>query len=161
MKTALWAYRTTFKTSIQSTPFRMAFGLEAVMPIEFQVPSLRVQVKERLLEAQSEQYQLEQLLELGNDRIASMAQLEQCQRQWKAFVDRHRKGLEKELAIGKPVRASYDFGGPVPSGLLTSLTERSGSAHLPEKLSRDGPMASDFGRTEELHHPTRSPRRTA
>ena len=26
----LWAYRTTFKTSIQSTPFRMAFELEAV-----------------------------------------------------------------------------------------------------------------------------------
>ena len=32
-----------------------------------------------------------------------MAQLEQCQRQRKAFLDRHRKGLEKELTIGKPV----------------------------------------------------------
>ena len=32
-----------------------------------------------------------------------MAQLEQHQRQRKAFVDRHRKGLEKELTIGKPV----------------------------------------------------------
>ena len=65
LQSALWAYRTTFKTSIQSTPFRMAFGLEAVMPIEFQVPSLRVQVKERLPEAQSEQYRLEKLLVLG------------------------------------------------------------------------------------------------
>ena len=80
----------------------MAFGLEAVMPIEFQVPSLRVQVKARLPEAQSEQYRMEQL-ELGEDRVASMAQLEQRQRQRKAFVDRHRKGLEKELTIGKPV----------------------------------------------------------
>ena len=89
--------------SIQSTPFRMAFGLEPVMPIELQVPSLRVQVKARLPEAQSEQYRLEQILELGDDRIVSMAQLEQRQRQRKAFVDRHRKGLEKELTSGKPV----------------------------------------------------------
>ena len=35
LHSALWAYRTTFKTSIKSTPFRLAFGLEVVMPIEF------------------------------------------------------------------------------------------------------------------------------
>ena len=77
LQSALWDYRTTFKTSIQATPFWMAFGLDAVMPIELQVPSLRVQVKERLPESQSEQYRLEQLLELGEHRVASMAQLEQ------------------------------------------------------------------------------------
>ena len=37
---ALWAYRMTYKTVIRSTPFRMAFGLDAVMPILFQIPSL-------------------------------------------------------------------------------------------------------------------------
>ena len=89
LQSALWAYRTTFKTSIQSTPFWMAFRLEAVMPIEFHVPSLRVQVKGRLRESQSEQYRLEQLFELGEHRVASMAQLEQRQRQRqrKAFVE--------------------------------------------------------------------------
>ena len=50
LHSALWAYRTSYKTSIQSTPFRLVFGLEAVMPIEFQVPSLQIQVHERLLE---------------------------------------------------------------------------------------------------------------
>ena len=35
LHSALWAYRTSFKTSIQSTPFRLAFGLEVVMPMEF------------------------------------------------------------------------------------------------------------------------------
>ena len=79
----------------------MAFGLEAVMPIEFQVQSLRVQVKERLPESQSEKYRLEQLLELGEHRVASMAQLEQRQRQRKAFFDRHRKGMEKALTLAK------------------------------------------------------------
>ena len=81
----------------------MAFGLEVVMPIEFQVPSLQVQVKERLPEAQSEQYRLKELLELGEHRVTSMAQIEQCQRLHKAFVDRHRKGTEKALTIVKLV----------------------------------------------------------
>ena len=53
LQSALWAYRTTYKTSIRTTPFRLAFGLEAVMPIEFQIPSLRIQVKERLSEKES------------------------------------------------------------------------------------------------------------
>ena len=35
LHSALWAYRSTYKTIIKSTPFRMAFGLEVVMPIEF------------------------------------------------------------------------------------------------------------------------------
>ena len=43
---ALWAYRTSYKTSIQPTPFRLAFGLEFIMPVEFHVPSLRIQVRD-------------------------------------------------------------------------------------------------------------------
>ena len=50
----MWAYWTSYKTSIQSTPSSLAFGLDVVMPIEFQVPSLRIQVRNRLPEAQSE-----------------------------------------------------------------------------------------------------------
>ena len=42
INSALWAYRTSYKTVIKSTPFRMAFGLDAVMPIQFQVPTLRL-----------------------------------------------------------------------------------------------------------------------
>ena len=68
--------------------------------IEFQTPSLWVQVTERLPESQSEQYQLEQLLELGENQLASMAQREQRPRQHKAFVDRHRKGKEKSFSLG-------------------------------------------------------------
>ena len=31
LHSTIWAYRTTFKMSIQSTPFRMTFGMEAVI----------------------------------------------------------------------------------------------------------------------------------
>ena len=44
----LWAYRTSFKTSIHSTPFLLAFGLKAIMPVKFQVLSIRIRdVKNR------------------------------------------------------------------------------------------------------------------
>ena len=47
---ALWAYRTAYKVATHCTPFSLAFRLEAVMPMEFLVPSLRVVVQERLSE---------------------------------------------------------------------------------------------------------------
>ena len=103
LQSALWAYRTTYKTNIRTTPFRLAFGLEAVMPVEFQIPSLRIQVKERLSEKESEKIRLATLCELEENRIASLLQLELEQRRRKAFVDRHRRGNEKEFEIGKPV----------------------------------------------------------
>ena len=43
------------------------------MPVEFQVPSLRVQVKARLPEAQSEQYQLKQLLGLFGVQLPAVS----------------------------------------------------------------------------------------
>mgnify|MGYP000468109779 CR=1 FL=1 len=62
---ALWAYRTSFKSCIQSTPFRLVFRLEAVMLVEFQLPSLHIHVREHLSKGQPEQIRLQQLLELG------------------------------------------------------------------------------------------------
>ena len=37
----LWAYRTTVRTPTGETPFKMAFGTEAVVPMEVGVSSLR------------------------------------------------------------------------------------------------------------------------
>ena len=89
LNSGLWAYRTLYKTSIKSTPFRLAFGLEAIMPIEFQIPKLQVQATERLDELQSEQSRKATLLLLEEEQIQAMAALEQKHQQTKAFVDRH------------------------------------------------------------------------
>ena len=67
---------TSFKTSVQATPFRLAYGLEAVMPVEFQIPILRIQVKEWMTEEASERIRLQQLLALGETRVHSLAVLE-------------------------------------------------------------------------------------
>nr|XP_009618788.1 uncharacterized protein LOC104110924 [Nicotiana tomentosiformis] len=39
---ALWAYRTTFRTATQATPYSLVYGVEVVLPLEQQIPSLRI-----------------------------------------------------------------------------------------------------------------------
>ena len=41
----LWAYRTSAKTATSFTPFHLVYRLEAVLPIECEIPSLRLTVK--------------------------------------------------------------------------------------------------------------------
>jgi hypothetical protein len=42
---ALWAYRTSVKTATSFSPFQLVYGLEAVLPIECQIPSLKLAVQ--------------------------------------------------------------------------------------------------------------------
>ena len=37
----LWSYRTTARTSIRHTPFALAYGCEAMLPVEVEVPTQR------------------------------------------------------------------------------------------------------------------------
>lgn len=41
---ALWAYRTRVRGASHATPFSLVYGCEAVLPLEIQIPSLRVAV---------------------------------------------------------------------------------------------------------------------
>ena len=41
----LWAYRTSMKTAIGFTPFQLVYGLEAVLPIQCQIPSLQLAIE--------------------------------------------------------------------------------------------------------------------
>ena len=41
----LWAYQTSAKTATGFTPFQLVYGLEAVLPIECEIPSLRLTVE--------------------------------------------------------------------------------------------------------------------
>ena len=38
----LWAYRTTGRTPTKATPFSLVYGCEVIMPLELQIPSLRI-----------------------------------------------------------------------------------------------------------------------
>ena len=39
---ALWAYRTSFRTSTGATPYSLVYGMKAVLPVEIDMSSLRV-----------------------------------------------------------------------------------------------------------------------
>jgi hypothetical protein len=42
---ALWAYRTSVKYATGFTPFRLFYGVEAILPIECEIPSLNLAVE--------------------------------------------------------------------------------------------------------------------
>jgi hypothetical protein len=42
---ALWAYRTAYKLTTGYTPFQLTFGFEAVIPVEYEIPSLRLAIE--------------------------------------------------------------------------------------------------------------------
>ncbi|KAL0361263.1 UNVERIFIED_CONTAM: hypothetical protein Sradi_3810800 [Sesamum radiatum] len=58
---ALWAYRTTVRTPTQSTPYALVYGVEAVLPLEQQIPSLRIAIQEGLTEEENARIRLEEL----------------------------------------------------------------------------------------------------
>ncbi|KAH7290354.1 hypothetical protein KP509_30G044100, partial [Ceratopteris richardii] len=42
----LWAYHTSYKASLGVTPLHLVYGKEALLPIEVEIPSLHVMLKE-------------------------------------------------------------------------------------------------------------------
>ena len=65
--TILWAYRTTCKKLTMQTPFKLVYGLEAVVPMEYLVPSLRIATFTDMDDTGDVQNRLAQLVELMED----------------------------------------------------------------------------------------------
>ncbi|KAA3473943.1 RNA-directed DNA polymerase (Reverse transcriptase), Ribonuclease H [Gossypium australe] len=58
---ALYAYRTSVRTSTGATPYSLVYGMEVVLPIEVEIPSLRVLSEIKLDEAEWIQARYDQL----------------------------------------------------------------------------------------------------
>ncbi|KAI3456919.1 hypothetical protein Pfo_013582 [Paulownia fortunei] len=63
------AYRTTFRTPTQATPYALVYGVEAIVSLEQQIPSLRIAVQEGLTEEENARLRLEEL-ECYQDRLS-------------------------------------------------------------------------------------------
>ena len=58
---ALWAYRTSFCTFTGTTPYSLVYGVEAVLPIEVELPSLHISLRGQISD---EEYRVARLTQL-------------------------------------------------------------------------------------------------
>ncbi|KAM1063650.1 hypothetical protein ACFX2A_028391 [Malus domestica] len=72
----LWAYRTTHRTPTQATPYSLVYGAEAVLPLESQIPSLRMAIQEGLTDEENAKLRLQELEALDERRLEAQQHLE-------------------------------------------------------------------------------------
>eukprot|EP00253_Pinus_taeda_P024732 PITA_24732 len=85
---ALWVYRTSVKTSTGFTPFQLVYGLEAVLPIECEISSLRMDI-ELLPSTSKEERHLLYLAQLDENRRDATLAIKSHAKRIKAQYDRN------------------------------------------------------------------------
>ena len=86
---ALWAYRTSFRTSTGVTTYSLVYGMEAVLPFEIEMGSLRVALEQQITEAEWVQLQFDQLSRLDERRLRAANHIKAYQRKMaRAFKKR-------------------------------------------------------------------------
>ena len=69
---SLHGYRTSVRTSTGATPFSLVYGMEAVLPVEVQIPSLRIMKDADLDEDEWVQTRLDQINLIDEKRLAAV-----------------------------------------------------------------------------------------
>ncbi|WP_219824490.1 hypothetical protein, partial [Enterobacter cloacae complex sp. 4DZ1-17B1] len=90
LDSALWSFRTAFKVTTGMTPFKLVYGLEAMVPMEFVVPSLRVSAEKQSPKL-SVLHRNKYLMQLEEDRLVSSYITEVIQRRRQAWVTKNVK----------------------------------------------------------------------
>ena len=84
----LWDYRTIVKTAIGFTPFHLVDKVEATLPIECEIPTLRTTI-EPLLDTAPIEQRLLKLESLDEDHRSSLQNNEAAKKWSKATFDHH------------------------------------------------------------------------
>jgi hypothetical protein len=84
----LWSYRMAVKTATSFTPFHLIHGIEATLPIECEIPTLRTAIELLPDTAPMEQHLLT-LESLDEDRRSSLQNNEAAKKWSKSTFDRH------------------------------------------------------------------------
>ena len=79
---ALWVYCMSCRTSTGATHFLLVYGMEAVLPFEMEVSSLRVALKHQITKTDWLQARYDQLSLLYERRLRSANHMQVYQRKW-------------------------------------------------------------------------------
>ncbi|MCO5591119.1 hypothetical protein L7F22_045097 [Adiantum nelumboides] len=90
LQAALWAYRTSYKTSLGYTPFHLVYGKEALLPIEVQLSSLKFLARD---EMNPKQKVLQRILELERLELDRTEAIEHYAMQAEQRRQKFNKGL--------------------------------------------------------------------
>ncbi|RDY08029.1 hypothetical protein CR513_07785, partial [Mucuna pruriens] len=84
----LHGYRTSVRTSMGATPYSLVYGTKAVLPIEVEIPSLRVLAEVELEEAEWIQQWLDQLNMIDEKRLNALCHSQLYQKRIKKTFDK-------------------------------------------------------------------------
>ncbi|PKI49435.1 hypothetical protein CRG98_030167 [Punica granatum] len=77
LRFVLLAYRTSIRSSTGATPYSLVYGMEAVLSIEVEIPSMRVLAETELEEAEWAKQRCEQLNLIDEKRLTALCH-DQC-----------------------------------------------------------------------------------
>ena len=108
---ALWAYHTSFRTSIGATPYSLVYGIEVVLPVEIEMGSLRVALEQKISETEWAQAQFEQLNLLDERRLRAADHVQAYQRKMaRAFRKRVKpRPLQKDDLVLRILRGLLEI----------------------------------------------------
>jgi hypothetical protein len=86
----LWVYQTSVKSTTRFTPFRLVYGMEAILPIECEILSLKLPI-ELLPNTSAEEERLLYLMRLDETRCDATLVIEAQKKRVKAQYDKHVK----------------------------------------------------------------------
>jgi len=98
---ALHGYRTSVRTSTGATPFSLVYGIEAVLPFEVEIPSLRVLMETKLEEAEWVKARYDQLNLIEEKRLVVVCHGQLYQKRMKKAFNK--KVRPREFHEGDPV----------------------------------------------------------
>ncbi|XP_075633440.1 uncharacterized protein LOC142605900 [Castanea sativa] len=85
---ALYAYLTSVRTSTGVTPYSLVYGMEAVLPVEVEIPSLRILFQTKLSEPECAQSRYEQLNMIDEKHMTAMCHGQLYQRRIEQAINK-------------------------------------------------------------------------
>jgi len=145
---ALHAYRTTVRTSTGATPYSLVYGMEAVVPVEVEIPSLRIYRELKLEESDWVQERFDQLNLIEEKWLKALCHGQLYQKRMMRAYDkkvRPREFTEGELVLKRILPTQHD-----PRGKWTPNWD---GPYVVKKAFSGGALILQEMDGEELPHP--------